>query len=178
MDVKFKKLAELGVEEFEHIDGSLLEHLNNTKALLQQWEAPSDLQDAGLYHAVYGTDGFDEIMVSIKRRNEVADIIGKSAEEIVYQYCACDRKHFFANVGDDEPKFINRFSKESYYLTLEMLKDFCELTAANEIEIAIDNPAFLAEHGSGLLSIFSKMSPYLSLKAQAKVMEVFGECNA
>jgi len=55
---------------------------------------------------------------------------------------------------------------------------FCELTAANETEIAMDNPKFIAEHGAGLNKLFIRMAPYLSEAAKAKTAMVFGGKNA
>lgn len=37
MSDKFQALAKLGAGDFDHLDGSLIEHLNGTKDLLQQW---------------------------------------------------------------------------------------------------------------------------------------------
>ncbi|MEX1033102.1 MAG: DUF6817 domain-containing protein [Cellvibrionaceae bacterium] len=174
MNDKFRKLSELGAEEFDHVDGSLADHQKGTKKLLEQWGASVDLQDAGLYHAVYGTAGFAENMVSIEQRRDIADIIGTSAEEIVYQYCACAREEFFAKIGNEpEPEFKNRFTGKSYRLTSGMLKNFCELTAANEIEIAIDNAEFMAQHGADLRQLFTRMAPYLNAAALEKVENVF-----
>jgi len=172
---KFQVLSMLGAGDFEHLDGSLVEHLQGTKDLLQQWGATIELQDAGLYHAVYGTAGFSQNLVSTDQREKIADVIGCPAEEIVYQYCACDRKAFFSRVGQDEnPRFPNRFTGESYYLSDGMLRDFCELTVANEIEIAIDNSAFINQHGKELGLLFINMAPYLSLFAQKAAAEIFG----
>lgn len=171
---KFNQLAELGAGEFEHLDGTLTEHLLGTKQLLQQWGASSVLQDAGLYHAAYGTAGFDENFVGTDQRNTIAVIIGKEAEEIVYQYCACDREYYFTRIGvEDNPLFKNRFTGEHYHLPFAMVKNFCELTAANETEIAIDNPAFIAEHGKGISKLLAQMTPYLSVNAISKYQEVF-----
>ena len=89
MSDKFQALAALGAGDLEHLDGSLIEHLNGTNNLLQQWGAAIDLQDAGLYHAVYGTAGFSQNLVSTDQRDKISAIIGEAAEEIVYQYCAC-----------------------------------------------------------------------------------------
>lgn len=175
----FKELANLGAGDFEHIDGTLIEHLNGTKRILESWAASTDLQDAGLYHAAYGTAGFDERLVSTNQRDKIEAIIGIAAEEIVYQYCACDRKDFFSKIGQvSNPEFTNRFTGESYCLSHVMLRCFCELTAANEIEIAIDNPNFLVRHGEGLNNLFLQMAPYLSNAAQDKAAAVFGTCNA
>lgn len=179
MSDKFQLLAELGAGEFEHLDGSLIEHLSGTKVLLQQWGATRELQDAGLCHAAYGTDGFKQNLVSTEQRDKITAVIGEEAEEIVYQYCACDRKSFFSRVGKEtEPEFTNRFTDGSYHLSNQMLRDFCELTAANEMEIAIDNPEFVKLHGEGLCQLFKNMTPYLSSSAQKMAAEVFGSCNA
>jgi len=172
---KFSELANLGAGDFEHLDGTLLEHLNATRQLLNEWGASAELQDAGLYHAAYGTAGFDESMVSIDQRDQIAAIIGKASEEIVFQYCACDRKSFFPAIGKiSKPEFKNRFTGSTYYLSEVMLRNFCELTAANEIEIASDNPVFLRQHGAELNDLFIKMADNLSVHAQAKAAEVFG----
>ncbi len=162
---KFQQLAALGAGEFSHLNGSLIEHLKGTKKLLCDWGASSGLQDAGLYHAAYGTDGFDEQLVSVKYRDNIREIVGKDAEEIIYQYCACDREAFFLNLEMDKPVFKNRFTGESYLLSETMLQMFCELTAANETEIAIASAEFKAEYGEALRRLFVKMTPYLSDKA-------------
>lgn len=176
---KFQKLADLDAGDFIHLNGTLVDHLNGTKNILCEWGATSVLQDAGLFHAAYGTDGFDEDLTSINKRNDIAETIGSAAEEVVYQYCACDRTFFFAQMGYKEsPEFKNRFTSERYYLSNEMLKMFCELTAANEIEIAIDNPIFKAEHGSALNKLFLSMAPYLSNSARERTTMEFGAKNA
>ena len=178
MKRKLQELANLGAGEFEHLDGTLIDHLMGTMELLKEWGAISELQDAGLFHAAYGTAGFDECMVSLERRRDIAKIIGAKSEEIVYEYCACDRGIFFSRLGKEQrPIFKNRFSQEEYYLTDEMLKMFCELTAANELEISIDNRSFRNEHGSALNERFLKMAPYLSNDAKAAVKKEFGGEN-
>ncbi|WP_299981684.1 DUF6817 domain-containing protein [uncultured Pseudoteredinibacter sp.] len=179
MSDKFRALTGLGAGDFEHLDGSLIEHLNGTRDLLLQWGATSELQDAGLYHAAYGTAGFSQNLVSTNQRDKIAAIIGEASEEIVYQYCACDRNVFFSRIRQEiNPDFPNRFTGVSYRLSGGMLRNFCELTAANEIEIAIGNPAFIEQHGKGLGSLFISMAPYLTQAAQNKAAKVFGGSNA
>lgn len=179
IDPKFQELAKLGAGDFEHLDGILIDHLNGTMNLLKEWGANSTLLDAGLFHAVYGTAGFDANMVSVEQRQDVVKVIGTEAEEIVYQYCACDRQEFFSRLSTSQkPKFKNRFNGEDYYLSDEMLKMFCELTAANEIEIAIGNPSFKAEHGCALNELFLNMTPYLSKGARLRTEQEFGKINS
>ncbi len=179
MSEKFESLAKLDAGEFQHLDGSLIDHLKGTQDILARWGASTELQDAGLYHAAYGTAGFSESLVSTDQREKIASIIGSEAEEIVYQYCASDRETFFSRIGrDSNPVFPNRFTGKTYSLTENMLRDFCELTAANEIEIAIDNPDFLGQYGAELKELFLQMTPYLSAFAQQEVTKVFGSCSA
>ena len=175
IEYKLQKLNELGAGEIEHINGSLIDHLKGTKKLLESWSASRVLQDAGLYHAAYGTDGFNQSLLSPEERVKIAEIIGAEAEEIVYLYCACERESFWPQVGrEPNPEFKNRFTGELSRLNEDQIRNFCELTVANELEIARDNPSFLKEHGPALSYIFSNMRPYLTEQAYSMVEAVLG----
>lgn len=175
MNSKFEKLSELGAGEFKHLNGSLFKHLNSTYQLLVKWGASQELCDSGLYHAAYGTAGFETQVVLLSQRNDIIKIIGKAAEEIVYLYCSCDREFVFNNFdGNSAIKFRDRFTKAEFELTYEQAQQFCELTVANELELAIDSNEFLKEHGQGLLNLFIKMKPLLSKPANEAVKRVLG----
>lgn len=177
MDYKFKELTKLGATGVQHLNGSLIDHLIGTRELLTAWSASSELQDAGLYHAVYGTSGLNDELVSVKQRSTIADIIGAKAEEIVYQYCACDREFFWPKFElKSNPNFRNRFSGEIYKLKPEMLKNFCELTVANELQIASKRPGFITS-GGALHRLFLAMHPYLSSAANRRVDDVIKNLN-
>ena len=174
MDEKFRQLIELGAGEFEHVDGPLIGHLEGTMCLLKSWNAPEVVQDAGLYHAAYGTSAFVENVLELSQRDEVAVIIGRDAENIVYHYCACDRDAFFAQFGQaDTPVFYDHLTNSQSAISLALLQQLCELTAANEVEIAINNPNFIAQHGPDLVDLFRRMQAFLSLSAQRKIQHVF-----
>ena len=176
MDKKFQKLIELGAGEFEHVDGSLIAHLEGTRCLLKGWGASIELQDAGLYHAAYGTSAFEPSLLDMTAREQVQRIIGSEAENIVYHYCACDRNVFFAQFGQvNKPEFCNRLTKQKTPLSLILLQQLCELTAANEIDIAINNPNFINQHGTGLLDLFTRMAPFLSANAKRKIQFVLAK---
>jgi hypothetical protein len=167
MDEKFRILTALGAGDFRHLDGSLIDHLISTRDILKSWSGSESLLDAGLYHAAYGTAGFSENLVNTDHRKKIVSVIGEQAEEIVYQYCACDRDYFWPKLGNENnPIFRNRFTGQNYTLPLDMLRNFCELTAANEIEVAINNPKFVAEHGTFLNKLFISMEEYLSIPAR------------
>lgn len=158
-----------------HINGSLLEHLKGTYDLLESWGAHKDLCVAGLYHALYGTSGFDNQLLHHNDRNQAKIILGERVEKIVYTYCACDRDFFWSQIGlNQNPIFLNRFNGERYLLTLEELGEFCELTIANELEIAKDSEDFIKKYGLLLRQLFDRMRPYISLGASSFKSEVLG----
>ncbi|GAB1262266.1 DUF6817 domain-containing protein [Aurantivibrio plasticivorans] len=170
----FEQLADLDAGDFAHINGNLLEHLSGTRALLAEWEAPSYLQDAGLYHAAYGTAEFEAALVNRTQRDKIADVIGAQAESVVYCYCACDRKHFFSQVGiSTPPVYRDRFTGQTRYLSAQELRDFCELTAANESELGLEGSDFLDQHGEALGRLFLRMTPYLSQGARLATRQIF-----
>lgn len=43
-----------------------------------------DLVNAGLYHSIYGTQGFQAFTVPLTKRSEIQNIIGERAELICY----------------------------------------------------------------------------------------------
>jgi hypothetical protein len=174
MDEKFRQLIELGAGEFEHVNGLLIAHLEATRCLLKAWNASEVLQDAGLYHAAYGTSAFAQNIFELSQRAEVAVVIGSDAENIVYHYCACDRETFYAQFGRvDMPVFYDRMTTKKAAISFELLQQLCELTAANETEMAINNPDFVLQHGAELVDLFSRMQRFLSASAQRKIHHVF-----
>lgn len=179
MDEKFKHLSKLGAGDFEHIDGVLIGHLVGTQTLLRRWRASPILQDAGLYHAAYGTAGFSEQLVSPEQRDKISAIIGKDAEKIVYLYCSCDRDYFWPQFSKvDNPEFRDRFTDQVFQLSQQQLFDFCELTAANELEIASNSEEFINEHGRELYMLLKTMKKYLSFQAWSTIEVVLGCTNA
>ena len=172
----FASLEELDIDCFEHLSGSLINHLKGTYLLLDSWGNDTDLCFAGLYHAVYGTSGFDKILISEKHRGKVKEILGEKSEQIVYTYCACDRDFFWPQIGTkSNPLFLDRYKGEKYHLSLNELQMFCELTIANELEIAKDNNAFINKYGPSLKDLFLRMQPYVSNQATSYAIQIFGE---
>jgi len=170
------QLIDIGASGFEHLNGSLLKHLEGTYMLLQSWGASNDLCIAGLYHAVYGTSGFGEVLVSESHRDKINRIIGKKPEEITYIYCACDRDFFWPQIWrKDNPVFRDRFTGQETHLSLEDLQYFCELTVANELEIARGNNNFIIQYGQSLSDLFQRMKPYISTTAINSITDIFGE---
>jgi hypothetical protein len=171
---KFTRLAELGAGDFAHLTGSLEAHFIGVHDLLAKWGARPVLCDAGLYHAAYGTTKFTQIMVPLERRGLVAAIIGGQAEAIVYRYCSCDRVTLWPTIGSVVPlPFLDRFTGETIDMSLEDLRDFCELTIANSLQIAVADPAIADKNPKYFFNLCHSLAPYLSGPANRFARSLF-----
>ncbi len=155
----FAALRFLGAGELAHLNGTLEAHLRGTAALLRAWGAPEPVCTAGLYHAAYGTDAFRTALTSPAMRHSIRDLIGAQAEELVYLYGACQRDRFYPRIGTPAQLcFSDRFTDTDYAITPNQLACLCELTLANELEIASGLAAFRAEHGDTLCELFDRLA--------------------
>ena len=104
ISTKIKFLEDIGTDEKSHTERSLLDHLLGTYNKLKEWNAPEYLQDAGLFHSVYGTSSFKH--QSTNNRDAVRDLIGEQAEEIVFMFCSTEapRTENFRNMKDGQLK--------------------------------------------------------------------------
>ncbi|MGZ3237250.1 MAG: DUF6817 domain-containing protein [Burkholderiaceae bacterium] len=162
-DHLFAELQALGAGEFEHLNGSLAAHLRGTESLLREWGAREAVCIAGLYHAVYGTDGFNPSLVGIDMRQRIASLLGPEAEELAYLYGACNRRTYYPRIGtESQLVFADRFTNTEYDISNEQLRDLCELILANELEIAQGSAEFRAKHGALLSKLFERMEGIVS----------------
>ena len=164
----WQRLLALGAGEFPHVSGSLAAHLHGTEALLRRWGAREALCLAGLYHAVYGTDGIVGSLATLGTRTRIAELIGEEAEGIAYLYGACARDLFHPRIGSpEELRFADRYTGTEYSIDPARLRDLCELSVANELELALGDAAFRDKHRASLRELFDRMAPHLSEAARA-----------
>jgi hypothetical protein len=174
----YQRLLALGADAFPHVAGSLAPHLLRTASVLQRWGGRPALCLGGLYHAVYGTDGIRGSLVALDRRGDVADVIGSDAESIAYLYGACDRDAFHPRIGTDASlQFVDRFTRSEYPIDDAALRDFCELTLANEVELARSSDAFLAKHRRDLARLAGQMHAFVSAAARDACAHLFGSAG-
>ena len=85
-------LKEIGADKKGHSGRTLFDHLVGTSDILEKNGAPQYLQDAGLFHSIYGTVSFmpGGGMVSFDERDKIRSLIGERAEEIAYTFCMLD----------------------------------------------------------------------------------------
>jgi hypothetical protein len=160
------QLQKLGADRFAHVNGTLERHLHATMLLLRRWGNPEPVCLAGLYHAVYGTGGIRGRLAGLDARSGVAEVIGKEAEALAYLYGACDRERFHPRIGTPAQWiFVDRFTGCEYPITEAALRAFCEMTVANELELAEASVSFRERHRTELRLLFARMRGLISAAA-------------
>ncbi|PWI17409.1 hypothetical protein DI272_27050 [Streptomyces sp. Act143] len=155
-------LKELGAAHTPHPGGTLLAHLHRVRDRLAAWGARPALQLAGLCHAFYGTDGFPHPLLPLDRRSDLREAIGEEAEALVHFYASCDREATYPTLATPEAPFRDRFTRRTHTPAESLRRDFAELTAANEIDLAAADPDFRDRHGPALLGLFTRFRALLS----------------
>jgi Domain of unknown function (DUF6817) len=152
-----------GADRIDHPGGTLYDHLIRVAATLAEWGAGDEVRLAGLCHATYGTDGFDQTLLPIEDRPALRDVIGEAAEALVYLYAACDRRAVYPRLdGSPAAEFLDRFTGTADTVAGPMLRGFMEMTAANELDVLARQPVMLAQYGPSLLKLFSRCRELLS----------------
>ena len=168
-------LVTLGGERLPHVSGTLAAHLRRTENLLRSWGGRHALCMAGLYHAVYGTAGIRHNLLDVSERRSVAAVIGAEAEAIAYLYGACDRARYHPRIGTAmQWCFADRFTGAEYPLSATSLRDFCELTVANEVELATTSERFRQRYRSELCVFFDRMHGLISDAATTAYRRALG----
>ena len=84
---KIDFLKSIGCDKELHSGTTLLEHLIGTRDIVKERGGSEYLQDACLFHSVYGTQRFNH--QSTSDREKVKSLIGEKAEELVYIFSMC-----------------------------------------------------------------------------------------
>ncbi|MFD4411235.1 DUF6817 domain-containing protein [Streptomyces sp. NPDC058476] len=111
------------------------------------------------------TDGFATALLSVDRRADLAAVIGAEAEGIVYLYASCDRKGAYPDLTRPDAAFHDRFTGHSHVPEPWARRDFAELSAANELDLARIDPAFRARWSPDLLALFARLRDLLTPEA-------------
>lgn len=158
-----------------HPGGTLLAHLLRVAGTLAEWGADPAVQTAGLCHAAYGTDGFDQALLTTSERDLLAALIGEQAEALVYLYGSCDRAAVYPQLGRDRPLlFRDRFTGRERTVTDAELRAFVEITAANELDVLARDDELATRHGQALYRLFDGARELLSAAAWAGCVRQLG----
>ncbi|WP_051178927.1 DUF6817 domain-containing protein [Nocardia concava] len=155
-------LRDRGADAIAHPGGTLLAHLGRVSDTLAAWGHDADLQLAGLAHAVYGTDGFDQYLVELPDRPTVIDLLGPDAESLIYFYASCDRAALYPRIDATPLVFRDRFTGTEFEPTTRDFHAFLELTVANELDVMAQNSDLATKHGAALYGLFTRVRPHLT----------------
>ena len=172
-------LESRSAERLPHVQGSLIEHLDGTYRLLKEWGNPPQICNAGLCHAVYGTDGFAVKLLEVgTERGELAGIIGPEAESLVYFYGSCDRQYLYARIRESQPiRFRDRFDGRVFVPDAALFASFMELTFANELDMFGKDLAIVEPHRMSFGPLFGHSRAFVSQAAFAYFVSIFGEAD-
>ncbi len=156
-------LASRGARDLAHPGGTLLAHLGRTRDALTAWGARPALQNAGLAHAVYGTDGFPHPLVSLSERALVVRLLGAETEAVVYAYGALDRGYSYPQLLTGAVR--DRFTGVESRVEGSLVRDLVELTFANELDVMAQSPQLRKRYGKDLKAQLVQWSGYASVPA-------------
>ncbi|WP_327644375.1 DUF6817 domain-containing protein [Micromonospora zamorensis] len=150
-----------GAEQIAHPGGNLYDHLCRVSERLAALGCGSDVQVAGLTHAVYGTDGFDLALLDRADRAVLRDLVGADAEELVYLYGACDRERSWRKLAQTGQVF-DRFVHQVRTPDAAQLRSLVDLSIVNELDVIEQDPAVADRHGPYFRDLFASWAPLAS----------------
>jgi hypothetical protein len=160
-----------GAETIDHPGGTLYAHLSRVHERLGRLGLGTDLQLAGLAHAVYGTDGFDLVLLDPADRTTLRDLIGEPSERLVYLYGGCDRGRTWQLLPDTREVW-NRFTNQVEILDLTLLQPFVDLSIVNELDVVEQDPELAEKHGAYFRSLFTSWAQIASVQVMAEARRV------
>jgi hypothetical protein len=117
-----------------HSGGALRDHLVGTARLLEEWGNPAEVCLAGLFHSIYGTEGYSIPSVELGRRDHVRERIGERAERLAYLFGVCERRDLFPSLGQKEPVLRDFVHGREVRVSHDDLVSLVEIEVANYLE--------------------------------------------
>ena len=78
----------IGTGNIIHNSGDLFgDHLRSVQRVLKEWGEDEEVQLAGLFHSIYGTEGFQDFQLSFDRRDDIKKLIGEVSGLAHYRTC-------------------------------------------------------------------------------------------
>lgn len=102
-------------------------------------------------------------------------LVGAEAEEIVYVYGSAERAPLYRLLRDGAPvRLSDRFTGEERSPASRLVRDFVELTFANELDVLAHNDDLRIRHGDELRRLFAACEPYATEAAYAELCRTLG----
>jgi len=165
------------------------DHLKGVQAILRYWNSPVHLTNAGLFHSIYGTEGFQGFSLPLSERLAIKSLIGIKAEKLAFVFCMVDRytvdeivfewknKDLASNTSIYHLRSRPELGRFQIYLTKEEWLDFIELSLADWLEqvegaATKANPLFLWKKGEAYAYrrlAYQKMNEILSVERNERL---------
>jgi hypothetical protein len=155
-----------GAESIEHPGGTLYAHLIRVFERLAGHGASVELQYAGLAHAVYGTDGFDVVLLDHHEREPLRALVGPATESMIYRYGGCDRTRSWRDLPQTG-QIWSRFDGSVERPDPVELRAFVDLSIVNELDVVEQSPAIATRFGASLRRLFDGWRPLASPQVMA-----------
>lgn len=123
MSVGFREMTDyivsLGAADIGHTDKTYLAHNIGVYNDLKKWGCSEELCRAGLFHSIYGTQGFQGFKLPLARQSELRGLIGEHAEKIAFLNCFMDRASLAMQLEEPEAPYtiVHRESRQKIVLT-------------------------------------------------------------
>ena len=166
-------LRDRGAERIEHPGGTLYAHLGRVHDRLGALGHDPHVRLAGLAHAAYGTDGFDRSLLAVADRAVLRELVGERAEALIYLYGACDRSRTWRALPGTRQVW-DRFTGGVHELAPEQAGPFTDLSIVNELDVAEQDPTFVARHGAYFRELFASWVPLASPAVLAEARRILG----
>ena len=172
-DPKLAFLQAHGAGTRSHSDAHLLAHLQGTALLLRTWGERQAVQDAGLFHSVYGTESYQSELLPPQLRGQVEALIGHEAEALAHAFGRLQKASFYAAVlGElDAADVVDRTTGEPLALTHDQRVDLCHLSVANWLE---QRPRAPETHQFIRATEFAAMRPVLRAATRHALDAAYG----
>jgi len=178
-------------------------HLRGVKAILRYWGSPQHIYNAGMFHSIYGTEGFQGFSLPLSEREAIRGLIGEQAEKLCWIFCMLDRSTFDEIVfnwkfNDATTTTTNNSSEEQYtflarpelgrfhiHLNRNELVDFIELTLADwleQVQGAAETPSAIFQWKTGEAyayrrTAYAKMAEILTHERRDRLEHIVNEMH-
>ncbi len=130
-------IIKAGAADIPHSEKTYLAHTIGVYKDLKAWDCDEELCRTGMFHSIYGTEGFQDFTLPLERRSELSALIGERAERIAYWNCAMDRPSFDANLAQVEGpcRIVDRLTQQEVELSREDFDDLCRVHLCDFLEL-------------------------------------------
>jgi SM-20-related protein len=154
----------------QHSGTRLLDHLLAVGAKLGEWGCREAIRRAGQFHSIYGTPSFRHKTVSLRRREEVRELIGEEAERLAFLFSTLQTREFLAGVMQDLAGESSELSDSDEHSAGEKL-DLLHIFTANWLE---QFPRLKPVQRGAYVDSIRRMMPLLIPLAAEEVDRTYG----